>query len=111
MKYLRHQTELLEPLWPEVMQGQARSLDRLGDLLGLDHDLAILLRLVADLPDLCPDPVERSLLAALVQQRRRELQAAAFVVGAKAYAEPVDRHLDRIESYWEAWSQPSLTGS
>jgi CHAD domain-containing protein len=59
-KYLRHQLEILSPVFPEIVGGYASSLSRLGDLLGDEHDLAELLRAVAARPDLCPDPIERS---------------------------------------------------
>lgn len=111
VKYLRHQAEVLEPIWPEVVGGYARSLDRLGEILGEEHDLAELLRLVAELPELCPDSLERSLLAALAQQRRAELRAAANSLGSRIYAEPADRFVKRFAAYWKGWEQsPALGG-
>lgn len=103
VKYLRHQVEVVSPVWPEVVGGLATSLSHLGDVLGDDHDQAELLRMVASLPDLIPDPDERNLLAALSQQRRRELQAAALVMGKRIYAEAPDRFAMRLEAYWSAW--------
>lgn len=102
VKYLRHQMEVLEPLWPGVIAGTAGALDHLGDLLGDEHDLADLLGVLTIDPDLCPDPVERSLLAALAQHRRAELRAEARMVGTRVYAEKPGRFVDRIEAYWDA---------
>lgn len=110
VKYLRHQVEILNSLWPEVMGGTAASLERLGDLLGQEHDLAELLRLLAIDPDLCPDPVERSLFAALAQHRRAELQAAARVVGTRVYAEKPKGFVSRVGSYWESTRIPVEVG-
>lgn len=103
VKYLRHQMEIVSPVWPEVVGGLARSLSQLGDVLGDDHDQSELVRLVASLPDLMPDPDERNLLVALSQQRRRELQGAALVMGKRIYAESADRFAVRLEAYWSAW--------
>jgi len=103
VKYLRHQVEIVSPVWPEVMGGLATSLSHLGDVLGDDHDQSELVRLVASLPDLMPDPDERNLLVALSQQRRRELQGAALVMGKRIYAEGPDRFALRLEAYWSAW--------
>jgi len=103
VKYLRHQMEIVSPLWPEVVGGLALSLSHLGDVLGDDHDQSELVRLVASLPDLMPDPDERNLLVALSQQRRRELQGAALVMGRRIYAESPDRFAVRLEAYWSAW--------
>ncbi len=110
VKYLRHQLEVLEPLWPEVIGGAARASSRLGDLLGDEHDLADLLSLLAVDPDLCRDPVERSLLAALAQHRRAELRASAAIVGSKVYAEKPSRFARRVEAYWDASWLPADVG-
>jgi CHAD domain-containing protein len=103
VKYLRHQMEVVSPLWPEVVGGLALSLAHLGDVLGDDHDQSELIRLVASVPDLMPDPDERNLLVALSQQRRRELEAAAAVMGRRIYAESSDRFALRLGAYWSAW--------
>ncbi len=110
VKYLRHQVEVLRPLWPEVLEAQARELDRLGEVLGDEHDLAVMLRLVAALPDLCPDPVDRSLLAALTQHRRAELRTAARILGIRIYAEDPDAFVGRFAAYWRAWQTPLPVG-
>lgn len=102
-KYLRHQTELLMPLWPELLAGYASALDRLGETLGAEHDLAVLLRMVVHQPELAPDPIERSLLVALGQHRRRELQTAAVTIGWRVYAESPADLTRRYQQYWDAW--------
>ena len=101
-KYLRHQMEFLAPLWPEVVVGVAVTLDRLGFILGQDHDLAELLSLVRDRTDLCPSPRERSLFSALVTQRRSELQIAAEILGRRVYAEKPASLQARFGEYWES---------
>jgi CHAD domain-containing protein len=102
VKDMRHQMEFLTPLWPEVVIGMAITLKRLGDILGEDNDLAELLRLLRDRPDLCPDPRERSLFAALAHQRRREYQDAAEILGRRVYAERPDSLSFRFGEYWDA---------
>ncbi len=102
VKYLKHQLEILTPMWPEVMIGMAITLDRIGDLLGQDHDLTALLRLVADRPDICPNPIERSLLSALAEQRRSDLQTASRILGRRIYAERPGALHNRFQAYWES---------
>ena len=104
VKYLRHQMEIITPVWPEVLGGLATSLEHLGDVLGDEHDQAQLISLVASLPDMVADPDERHLLVALSQQRRRELQGAALVMGRRIYAESPERFAGRLGAYWAAWS-------
>lgn len=104
VKYLRHQMEILDPLWPEVIGGLAASLEHLGDVLGDDHDQSELIGLVAAVPELAPDPDERNLLVALSHQRRRELEGAARVMGGRIYAEGATQFTVRLKAYWSAWS-------
>ena len=100
VKDLRHQMEFLAPLWPEVVVGTAMTADRLGLVLGEDHDLAELVSLVGARPDLCPSPRERSLLSALAQQRRAELELAAEILGRRIYAEKPGSLTRRFAEYW-----------
>lgn len=102
VKDMRHQMEFLAPLWPEVVVGTAMTLERLGNILGEDNDLAELLSLLRERPDLCPDPRERSLFRALSQQRRNELQIAAEILGRRVYAEKPDSVTARFGEYWGA---------
>lgn len=110
VKYLRHQSEILYPLWPEVMSATAFSLDRLGELLGEEHDLAQLLDLIAVDPGLAPDPVERSLFAALAQHRRAELQTGSRILGTRLFAETPERFIGRVEAYWDSTRVPVGVG-
>ena len=92
--------EFLAPLWPEVVVGTAMTLERLGNILGDDNDLAELSLLLSSRPDLCPDPRERSLFRALAAQRRSELQLAAEILGRRVYAEPAKTLSSRFAEYW-----------
>ena len=110
VKDLRHQMEFLAPLWPEVVVGTAMTLDRLGNILGEDNDLAELLSLVRSRPDLCPDARERSLFRALAMQRRSELQVACEILGRRVYAEKPGALSHRFGEYW-ASRKMAINGS
>lgn len=101
-KDMRHQMEFLAPLWPEVVVGTAMTLERLGNILGDDNDLAELSTLLSSRPDLCPEPRERSLFRALAAQRRSELQLASEILGRRVYAERPKSLSARFSEYWEA---------
>jgi CHAD domain-containing protein len=101
-KYLKHQMEILTPIWPEVMIGMTLTLDRISEVLGQDRDLSELLETLADRPDVCPNPLERSLMSALAEQRRSDLQTAARILGRRIYAEKPDAFSARLSSYWES---------
>lgn len=105
VKDLRHQMEFLTPLWPEGITGIAQTLERLGDLLGEDHDLVELSGLLVESPRLCADPRERSLFQALVDHRRAELQVACEILGRRIYAEKPAALTHRFGEYWESRAQ------
>lgn len=105
VKYFRHQLELLTPLWPQVIVGMAMTSERVGELLGEEHDLHELIALFANRPDLCPNPVERSLIKALAEQRRSDLRTASRILGKRAYAETPISLTSRFGAYWETTAE------
>jgi CHAD domain-containing protein len=105
-KDLRHQLELLELLWPDVMKAAAGQSRDLTKELGDDHDLAVLCTLLDDVTGDMPDAAAET-LGALIARRRMELQRAANALGTKLYAEPAARFADRIHAYWKASRQSS----
>jgi CHAD domain-containing protein len=96
VKDLRYHQQLLRPAWPEVLSAQAKAAKTLSDLLGDDHDLAVLDRRVRGIDG---PAAEVSDVLELVAQRREELQAAAFQLGRRVYAEAPKRFGRRIGRY------------
>ena len=96
VKDLWHQCQVLEQFWPKRMQSMAEQAHDLSDLLGEDHDLAVLAETAEQqAQSLTPD--ERRILDRGVRKRRKTLQKAADEVGAKLYAERPRRLADRLE--------------
>ena len=99
-KDLRYELELLEPLWRETIGALAEQARHLTDLLGEDHDLAVLGTLP---PQLNADaPLDNELLLALINERRAALQREAFELGEKLYAETEKGFIKRLKDYWKA---------
>jgi CHAD domain-containing protein len=96
VKDLRYQQQLLRDAWPEVIGAQAKAAKALADLLGDDHDLAVLDAQVRA----SGLPVDEVL--ALIARRRIELQDAAFRLGERVYAEPPKRFAKRVGRYLRA---------
>jgi CHAD domain-containing protein len=81
-------------------KGQAREAHALSDLLGDDHDLAVLRETVGEIaPDLTGDV---DAVNALVAHRREQLQQEAMLVGARLYAEKPKAFTRRVRAYWRA---------
>jgi len=108
-RHLRGQLQLLEPAWSEAEKGLGEHAQKVTQLLGADHDLAILRETLAD------DPVayggHRVLkgLFAVIDRRRAELERQAFDVGATLYKDPAKVFTSRIETYWKTWTGQAET--
>jgi hypothetical protein len=82
------------------VKGQARDLDRLADVLGDDHDLAVLReRLTAGTQ---PPHVDVDAVIGLLDHRRAELQGEAWQLGQRIYAEKPKAFLARVKRSWKA---------
>ena len=100
VKYLRHHMEIVQPVWEELFGAVAGRLEQLGDLLGDDHDLAVLGGLIATRPDLVPDERWRDRVLGAVEARRSQLQTEAFSLGDTVLGAPDDL-IDRVGAAWE----------
>ena len=106
-KDLWYHLRVLGPLSPGIVGGQAKEAHALSDLLGDDHDLAILRGTLASLGGLA---VDLDAVIELIDRRRAQLQAEAFRVGERLYAEPPKAFGRRLHSYWKVWRPaPALT--
>ncbi len=101
-KYLRSQLEVLQPLWPEPMEQLADQAHDLTDLLGDDHDLAVLRDTLQD-AEAFPDRATADRLCEAVDCRRRHLQDQAFALGARLFAEKPKAFVSRLKNYWQSW--------
>jgi CHAD domain-containing protein len=114
VKDLWHITQLLEPSWSEELGRSGDELHELSDLLGDDHDLAVLHQtLQGDTGgedrngDRGFGPADDlAALAALIGARRRELQDAALKLAERLYAERPKAFVRRLAGYWDAWKTP-----
>jgi CHAD domain-containing protein len=99
-KDLRYELELLKGNWPEIIAPLVEQAHKLTNLLGDDHDLAVLTAVVHEQ---CGDgsSVETKLLLALIEERRQTLQREASLVGAKLYKESAGAFVRRMKGYWK----------
>ncbi len=90
---------LLAPVGGPVVAGQAKQAAALSDLLGADHDLAILRQKLLEMGD---NLVERDGLLGLINHRRDELQTEALFAGERLFAERRQAFRRRIRHSWRA---------
>jgi CHAD domain-containing protein len=90
VKDLWYQERLLADTWPGVMKAQAKEAKALSELLGDDHDLAVLAERVQDAE-----------LLELIARRRAELLDEARALGRRIYAEAPKAFARRARRYVE----------
>ena len=100
VKYLRHQLELVRPVWPEVLEAMAGTAAETGDLLGTDHDLAVLRDRV--LAESALTAETRQALLDRIDERRRDCQRRAVILGRRLYAEKPSALTKRLRRLWKA---------
>jgi CHAD domain-containing protein len=96
VKELWYHHTLLRQLWPPVMAAVGDEAHELADRLGDDHDLAFLAAWVGEHAEPGADFHEA------VEQRREALQADAFELGARLYAEKPSAYVRRLRRLWDA---------
>lgn len=100
VKYHWYHVRLLQPAWPGPLRARRAELKALSDALGDDHDLAMLDAALAAAP-----AAELGGLREALAQRRARLQAEAFALGARLYADRPKALRRRYRGYWEAWKR------
>jgi CHAD domain-containing protein len=94
-KDLWHAAQILRPADPKRLRPLARAAHDLSDLLGDDHDLAVLrAEALRGRRTYFVDAAERDSLLTLIDRRRAGLRQAALELGAKVYA-PKPRKLGK----------------
>lgn len=107
-KYHWYHVRLLKPIWPKVFTARAEQAHRLSDLLGDEHDLAVLREAVArDSRDFGERRVVQVALG-LIDQRRCDFQAEAESLGRRLYCEKPKQLGGRFQCSWRAWRADGL---
>jgi CHAD domain-containing protein len=101
VKDLWYHQRLLRDTWKGPMKAFADECDRLGTVLGDDHDLVALTAVITR-PGLVPPSVDLERLLELIAARREELQAEARELGRRVYAEKPKAFARRLGAYLAA---------
>ncbi len=109
-KYLWYHTQILENIWPSIMKARATELDQLGELLGQDHDLAVLSATVlAEFPRAGATATLRALERRTDEVRAR-MQARARLLAERIYLERPREFTRRLRGYWRVWQVEQSAG-
>ena len=96
-----YHVRMLRSMWPKLMIATAFELGTLSDLLGDDHDLAVMRTLLT--ADPAAVAVDLDALVQMIDDRRRVLRRSARVLGRRLFAEKPNHLRRRFRAYWNAW--------
>lgn len=104
VKDLWYHAQIVEPVWPDLMDAHIAMLHDLSDLLGDHHDICALAALVAENPGRF-GRITAQRIAAVVAHRLREIESEIFEKGPFAYAQPPRAWSGSIVRYWQACTE------
>jgi len=102
VKTFWHQLRLVCPKWPAAVRKLTEQLERLGELLGDEHDLALLQQFVTEHAPVA----EAAALDPLIAARRKKLRGAALKLGARLYAKDPAAAGRQLARDWNVWHGP-----
>jgi CHAD domain-containing protein len=100
VKDLWHATQILAPAHPKRMAKLAKRVHELSDLLGDDHDLAVLDAEAERRRREVGDATELEALHALVARRRADLQRQAMAAGKRIYRPKPKAFVGHVARRW-----------
>jgi CHAD domain-containing protein len=102
VKYHRYHLALLSDVWPAVMEPMRVQAKVLSDLLGEDHDLAVLRATLLDDPASFGSMDELQPVLLAIDHRRSLLQARALPLGERLFTEGRKPYVRRLGHWWRA---------
>jgi hypothetical protein len=105
-RHWRHM-QLLASCWPSELSARVELSRNLSQILGDDHDLAQLCRLVSAPTLVFASPEDTAAFVKRCRKRQKSLRREAQARGARLFVERPKPFVDRIEAYWAVAAQSS----
>jgi len=102
-KGLQHhwrQMQMLTPCWPSELSARAEAARALSQLLGEDHDIAMLMHLVSTPTMTFGSLEDTAAFMKRCRKRHKALRKEAKVKGKRLFVEKPGPFADRIHAYW-----------
>jgi hypothetical protein len=93
--------DLLRKAAPDVLDADLKTIDKLSDLLGIHHDLAVLLHAVDAEPARFGGDEDVATLREAIDSRRKEIEEKAASLGRQLLAERPRALVQRFARYWK----------
>jgi CHAD domain-containing protein len=95
------QMQLLAPCWPSELSARAEAARSLSQVLGDDHDISLLIRLISMPTMMFGTPDETAAFLKRCRRRHKALRKEARAQGERLFAERARPFAERIETYWQ----------
>jgi hypothetical protein len=95
------QMQLLAPCWPSELSTRAEAARSLSQVLGDDHDISLLIRLISTPTMMFGTPDETAAFLKRCRRRHKALRKEARAQGERLFAERARPFAERIETYWQ----------
>ena len=105
VKYHRNHLRLISEIWPQIIVPRSEEAEVLGELLGDDHDLAILRDKLMHEHERFGNLRSRREFIALIDRRRDEMFGEITTRGALLFSEPPDQFIRSVRKWWKIWEQ------
>lgn len=96
------QMNLVSAAWPDYYGARVSVARELAQMLGDDHDLAMLVEFVGSNEPPAVQPTEAGKLIALITERQAALRVSSRFLGTRLYAEGASGLARRTVTYWHA---------
>lgn len=103
VKYHWYHCRLLENVWKPLMKARRDQAKILSDLLGDDHDLSLLDRLMTEQEQEFPSALEVTEFRELIQSSQKTIRYRAILLGRRIYADRPKHLCRRLDSWWSTW--------
>ena len=100
---LLHVLEFVQSAQPRRIGARIKALHELTDLLGKDHDLAVLETTLRDTASGRLTATDSRRLKAALAIKRRTVQTRASRLAGDIYAETAEAFVSQIHEHWKAW--------
>lgn len=104
----RSQMRLLRPVWTNMMSARADEANRLSDLLGHHHDLAVLSFQIRS-EDLLKSEGARSAFLGLATRRQTEIEAEALPLARRLFGVSPKKRAARLMQMWRLWRRETAS--
>jgi CHAD domain-containing protein len=101
--------QLLAPCWPSELTARVEAARSLSQLLGDDHDIALLRQLVSTPTMVFGSLEDTALFLKRCRRRQKALRREAKAQGERLFVERSRPFVERIEAYWLAVAEGAAT--